>query len=119
MKLKRLNTLRLLLVLGIFKAAGVCDDRVSVVILNASSPTESVQLCQDTIETKYQTVRNLKINGKSEIRALPVPNDGHPQPVTHQEYEHAKPLNIKDLTQLELREGVLYGLTTNGATMLL
>jgi len=99
--------------------AGVGQDRVSVVVTKTALPTEPAQLCRDAIDTKYESFRNLKINGKSEVRAEAVPQDGHQQPVTRQEYEHAKSINIKDLAQLEMRDGVLYGLSKSGETLLL
>jgi len=98
---------------------GSCEDKISVVVMKPALPTDSLQFCQNTIETQYQSFRNLKINGKSEVRAVPVPADGHPQQVTRQEYEHAKNLNIRDFAQFELRDGVLYGLSKTGETVLL
>jgi len=119
MKAKPVVVAKVLLVVGMLTGMGFCEERISVVILSMSLPTEATQFCQSTIETNYQAFRNLKINGKSEVRGEPVPPEGHGQPVTRQEYEHAKALNIKDFIQLEVRDGVLYGLTNSGETLLL
>lgn len=105
--------------LTILSSLAVCEDKIAVIILQAPLPTDSVQYCRGVIETKYEVVRNLKINGRSEVRAEPVRNDSHQQPITRQEYEHAKSVNIKDLAQLEIRDGVLYGLSSSNETLLL
>ena len=119
MKAKRFRVLGTLLIFAVLSMPGICEDKISVVILTGSLPTDAGQFCKATIETKYQSFRNLKINGKAEVRVEPVPSDGHPQPVTRQEYEHTKTVALKDLTQLEVRDGVLYGLSGNGETLLL
>lgn len=116
---RKLSLIAVMLALAGMTGVAVGDDTVSVVVMKAASPTDPSQFCQVTIETQYQSIRNLKINNKSEVRALPVPSDGHSQPVTRQEYERAKTLNIKDLAQLEVRDGVLYGLSKSGETLLL
>ncbi len=118
---KRQPSLWLLSILLIVALSGssLCQDKFSVVILKMEASGDQGQLCRNTIESQYQAVRNLKINGKTEVKSEPVPADGHPQPITRQEYDHAKNINIKDLAQMEIRDGVLYGLSKTGETLLL
>src|SRR5205809_6762971 len=105
-----------ILLLGVLGSTCLCQDRTSVVVLKTE---DQGQLCRNTIETQYQAVRNLKINGKTEVKSESVPAGGHPQPITRQEYDRAKSIGIKDLAQLEVRDGMLYGLSKAGETLLL
>lgn len=107
------------LLIGVLGRTCLCQDRISVVVLKTEPSSDQGQFCRTTIETQYQAIRNLKINGKTEVKSEPVPADGHPQPVTRQEYDRAKSIGIKDLAQLEIRDGVLYGLSKAGETLLL
>jgi hypothetical protein len=50
---------------------------------------------------------------------MAVPQQGHLPTIMRQEYEHAKGTNIRDLSQLQFKDGFLYGLNQAGETLLL
>src|SRR5216683_371751 len=99
--------------------AGFCEERVSVVVLKTDIPAEISRVCQETIDSPFLAVRGLKINGKGEVKAVALTAEGRQPVLTRQEYEHARSINLKEFSQLEIREGLLYGLTRTGETLLL
>src|ERR1051326_5379290 len=92
------------------------EDKLSVIVTTIAEPATPSTMCQSSIATPYLVVRNLKINGKSEVRAL---SQSGQAAVSRQEYDHAKSINLRDLFQLQFKDGVLYGVNQAGETLLL
>lgn len=113
--------LRLAMIAAVFCLAATARDeeKISVVVTTANLPGTPAGLCQGSAEIPYMALHNLKINGKGDVRAMPVPQEAHVPAITRQEYEHAKGINLRDLTLLQLKDGFLYGLNQAGDTLLL
>lgn len=95
------------------------DDKQSVILTRAGLPGTPAGLCQGSAEIPNLVLHNIKINGKGDVRAMPVPQEAHAPAIARQEYEHAKGISIRDLTLLQLKDGFLYGLNQAGDTLLL
>ena len=94
------------------------EDKVSVVVTVTNAPATPQAMCQSSIEAPYLVLRNLKINGKSEVRAMAAAQEGLAA-ISRQGYEHAKSINLHDFSQLQFRDGFLYGVNQAGQTLLL
>jgi hypothetical protein len=90
-----------------------------VIVTKTNLPSTTAGLCQGSIEIPNLALHNLKINGKGDVRAMAIPQEGHSPTITRQEYEHAKGTSIRDLSQIQLKDGFLYGLNQAGETLLL
>lgn len=116
---KQISRLAVIAALLSLTGAGWSEDKLSVIVTKASLPSTTAGLCQGSVEIPNMALHNIKINGKGDIRAMAVPQQGHLPTITRQEYEHARAISIRDLSQLQLKDGFLYGLNQAGETLLL
>jgi hypothetical protein len=116
---KQISHLAVIACILFLVGSGLSEDKLSVIVTKASQPSAAAALCQGSAEIPNMALHNLKINGKGDIRAMAVPQQGHLPTITRQEYEHAKGTNIRDLSQLQFKDGFLYGLNQAGETLLL
>jgi tetratricopeptide (TPR) repeat protein len=100
----------ILSLVSILLEMGVCaQSKKAVVILKPTASTKEVLTCEGQTELKFHTLYNLKLNGEKHVRlAQNISAVSDTYPVSRDDYDRARSIELENLDKMEWQEGLLY-----------
>src|SRR5439155_5017164 len=90
------------LVVAFFLSIGTCFGQEALVILKPTGA--AADACSNGAEPRLVRIRDFKINGKDEVRLA----GSTPSAVTRDEFDKMRKIRLRDLSEIEVRNGILF-----------